>query len=1362
MKTRPLTLLLCCLAALPLTAQTNRVTIFPDEDALTPENLKLVWPSTPGIRYEVKQSTNLQFWSTAPGYPATANGPAQQMPFLTAGTARFFQVRELDEQPPAIVNQYPHDGGFAVPRFANLTIQLSDVTGVDNNSIHLAVGALGTFTLANTNLSYTNGLLTFISGGTVPLGGWGSNVQATLIAADTLGNTGTNTWSFTLELQPQVVTNLFVFGSPQAQRAGQRIGNIPTAALAARFGPIPMGDGDPWTLELVESNRLVISYTNTAPAISNNTYLCNLTPATTDEIFYRKVASVSNNPAVKRLTLMTTDVPLAEILETGSASLSAESVIYDVGTNNVIIRAVSFEHTLQLPTLGTDKSGTTVYNQNGVTLTLDEAKWLFTPALSLAFETRWLSLQRFDAHFRGALQTALVPELTFSGLDLSGDRTFDLFSKSHVIYLGATPTVPPVPVWLDLKFSLGAEFGYNLSATATMSTGVRQDVDLTFDVDYVKDRSPKVAWNPSVTRYPVQIVSFTYQINGTASAYAMITPQIDLRVNSLAGVEANVDPRVEINGEATVSNGQLTGANWGIVAAADLNIGLSVIGLDNDALPALPPFNLFRKEWSSVYPPPAQLTILHQPQSQEVVVGSSATFSVDAVSGQPISYQWYNNGAPMIEKTGSSVTLNNVSLGHAGQYYVRLTSGGQTLQSTTATLTVRAASTPSGMALIPAGSFTMGDTFSEGDSAELPTHTVYVSAFYMDKYEVTKALWDEVYNWAITHGYSFDNPGLGKAASQPVHTVNWYDMVKWCNARSEKEGRTPAYYTDAGLTVRYRSGQVAPYVKWNSGYRLPTEAEWEKAARGGTAGHRFPWSNVETINHSRANYYSYWSGGVPYYPYDVNATSGYHPTFATGGYPYTSPVGYFGANGYGLYDMAGNVWEWCWDWYASGYYSSSPGTDPQGPATGSNRVLRGGWWNSSARGVRMANRFYADPTGSGNGLGFRSVLPPSDTVDTTGPSLTISSPADGSSVTNSSVTVSGTASDAGRGSSGIASATVNALRANNDTATGDGTANWSRAVTLSPGANAITVVATDGANNTTTSSITVTYNPPSPADMALIPAGSFTMGNCMDPNEGFSDELPLHTVYVSAFYMDKYEVTKALWDDVKVWNGGNGYSYENVGSGKATTHPVQTVNWRDCVKWCNARSEKEGLTPCYYNEAALTTIYKTGTGTPYPKWNVNGYRLPTEAEWEKAARGGASGHRFPWVDADTISWSRANYYAYPLSAGGYAYDVNPTPGFHPTFAVGGYLYTSPVGYFAANGYGLYDMAGNVWEWCWDWYGAYSSGSQTDPRGPASGSYRVLRGGGWNLNADGARCANRSVSSPAVAGSSIGLRCVRGL
>ncbi len=273
---------------------------------------------------------------------------------------------------------------------------------------------------------------------------------------------------------------------------------------------------------------------------------------------------------------------------------------------------------------------------------------------------------------------------------------------------------------------------------------------------------------------------------------------------------------------------------------------------------------------------------------------------------------------------------------------------------------------PADMALIPPGSFSMGDAL-DGDTGALPVHTVYVSAFYMDRYDVTKALWDSVYQWAITNGYSFDNAGSGKAANHPVQTVSWYDAVKWCNARSEKEGRVPAYYTDAGLSARYRTGQVEPYANWSSGYRLPTEAEWEKAARGGLSGKRFPWG--DTITHSQANYYSYSD-----YAYDISPTRGYHPSYNDGVTPYTSPVGSFAANGYGLYDMAGNVFQWCWDWYGS--YANVSQSDPRGASSASDRVIRGGGWADYGWDCRSAVRCIFWPDSRYYGVGFRTVLAP--------------------------------------------------------------------------------------------------------------------------------------------------------------------------------------------------------------------------------------------------------------------------------------------------------------------------------------------------------------------------------------------------
>jgi formylglycine-generating enzyme len=304
--------------------------------------------------------------------------------------------------------------------------------------------------------------------------------------------------------------------------------------------------------------------------------------------------------------------------------------------------------------------------------------------------------------------------------------------------------------------------------------------------------------------------------------------------------------------------------------------------------------------------------------------------------------------------------------------------------------------------------------------------------------------------------------------------------------------------------------------------------------------------------------------------------------------------------------------------------------------------------------------------------------------------------------------------------------------------------------------------------NSVNTNLIVAFNPP--AGMVLIPAGEFTIGDTLD---GLSDAIPTN-VYVSAFYMDVNLVNSNQWAGVYRYATNQGYTL-HAGSAKAANYPVETVDWYDCVKWGNARSQQAGLTPVYYTDAGFTQLFTNGDNgtTVYVNWSANGYRLPTEAEWEKAARGGLSGQRFPW--GDTISESQANYLAYPNppNSGGYTYDLGGTQ----IYGTGGYPWTSPVGSFAPNGYGLNDMAGNVFEWCWDWYAEppYPSGSPylggTDPRGPASPSSpsygtRVLRGGSWDFGGAGlARCAerfNNGMGAPSSAGNDLGFRCVRGL
>jgi formylglycine-generating enzyme required for sulfatase activity len=267
---------------------------------------------------------------------------------------------------------------------------------------------------------------------------------------------------------------------------------------------------------------------------------------------------------------------------------------------------------------------------------------------------------------------------------------------------------------------------------------------------------------------------------------------------------------------------------------------------------------------------------------------------------------------------------------------------------------------PPGMAFVPAGLFTIGDTL-DGTQEARPTNVI-VSAFYMELNPVSYNQWRPVYDWATNHGYSFTNSGFGKALNHPVLSVNWFDAVKWCNARSEQEGLTPVYRD--GFWQVYKAGHIHALADWMAeGYRLPTEAEWEKAARGGLSGKRFPWG--DTISHAQANY----GANTFFYSYDLGP-DGFHPAFQIGAQPYTNPGGYFAPNGYGIYDMAGNIFQWCWDWWWPPYQG---GTDPHGPDGKSERVLRGGAYNNPAPNARCSNRGAWGPSQSDITIGFRCV-----------------------------------------------------------------------------------------------------------------------------------------------------------------------------------------------------------------------------------------------------------------------------------------------------------------------------------------------------------------------------------------------------
>lgn len=245
--------------------------------------------------------------------------------------------------------------------------------------------------------------------------------------------------------------------------------------------------------------------------------------------------------------------------------------------------------------------------------------------------------------------------------------------------------------------------------------------------------------------------------------------------------------------------------------------------------------------------------------------------------------------------------------------------------------------------------------------------------------------------------------------------------------------------------------------------------------------------------------------------------------------------------------------------------------------------------------------------------------------------------------------------------------------------------------------------------------------------MIKIPAGKFLMG---DSKDGLTNA-PLHEVMISAFEIDEFPVTYALWLEVYSWAVRNGYEFEHCGAAKAVDHPVHSVSWYDAVKWCNARTAKDKLSPV-------------------------AYRLPTEAEWEKAARGGKIGLRFPW--GDTVSEKQANYQS-PDPQIRPKYDQGPK-GYNAKFATGVKPYTNPDGAFPVNAFGLFDMAGNVSEWCQDWYGPYDLKNIKDLQGPVTGTKKVIRGGNWYAGPDRLRVAYRDNAIPRTMRTSIGFRCVR--
>ncbi len=489
--------------------------------------------------------------------------------------------------------------------------------------------------------------------------------------------------------------------------------------------------------------------------------------------------------------------------------------------------------------------------------------------------------------------------------------------------------------------------------------------------------------------------------------------------------------------------------------------------------------------------------------------------------------------------------------------------------------------------LVPSGTFEMGSS-RDGRDNERPVRAVTLGSFYLMVTPVTMDRFD-----AFARATGRDLPadrGWGRG-ERPVINVTWYDAVTYANWLSEQDGLAPAYcITESGVT-------------WNlaaDGWRLPTEAEWEYAARGGpdSAGTRH-------------------AGGGPYQVSNV-------AWFDSNSDGRTQPVGGKNANELGLYDMSGNVWEWCWDWYDS--YVRTAEIDPTGPRTGTHRVARGGSFHHPAERTTVSYREMGEPASSFPTVGFRL------------------------------------------------------------------------ARSVEPGRRGMQ---------------------PFEHTVIRIEGGEFLMGN---ESATRGNETPVRRVTLDPFYMHNTVVTVAQYRE---FADQTGWRFPELPGCATDRHPVVNVTWLDATVYANWLSERDGLRPVYFVDGREV------------KWDreADGWRFPTEAEWEYAARGGpaAGGTRYAGNDhADLVAWHQRN------SGGG----------------------AQQVGLLLPNELGLYDMSGNVSEWCWDRYGEYPEDAEINPSGSEDGSLRVNRGGPWFFSHFASTVTSRGYDGPSFVRDRIGFRLVR--